>query len=87
MVTDSQKLEVKRMLVEQLRLRMDPAEIGDELPLFQEGLGLDSVDAIELVAAVEQSFGIVLVSEKDAKRVLVDVTTLTEYIVEQGGLS
>ena len=52
MVTEAQKLDVKRMLVEQLRLRMEPAEIGDEMSLFQEGLGLDSVDAIELVAAV-----------------------------------
>ena len=86
-MTEAQKLDVKRMLVEQLRLRMEPAEIGDEMSLFQEGLGLDSVDAIELVAAVEQTYGVVLTSEEEAQKVLANVSALTEYIVAEGGLA
>ena len=86
-MTEAQKLDVKRMLVEQLRLRMEPAEIGDEMSLFQEGLGLDSVDAIELVAAVEQTYGVVLASEEEAQKVLANVNALTEYIVAEGGLA
>jgi acyl carrier protein len=87
MVTEDQKLNVKTMLVEQLRLRMQPTDIADDMPLFQDGLGLDSVDAIELVAAVEQTYGVVLASEEDAKRVLTTVASLTEHIVAEGGLS
>ena len=87
MVTEEQKLSVKKMLVEQLRLRMEPAEIEDDTPLFGEGLGLDSVDAIELVAAVEHAYGVVLASEDEAKSVLTNVASLTEHIVAKGGLS
>lgn len=84
--TETHRLEVKKMLVSQLRLRMDPADITDDMPFFGEGLGLDSVDAIELVAAVEEAFGVVLSNEDEAKTVLVNVSTLTDYIVAQGGL-
>ncbi len=87
MVTDSQRLAVKEMLVKQLRLRMDPSEIADDTPFFQDGLGLDSVDAIELVAAIEQEFGVVVASETEAQQVLVNVSTLTDYVVEKGGLA
>ncbi len=87
MATDDQKLQVKRMLVDQLRLRMDPEKIENGDPLFGEGLGLDSVDAIELVTALEQSFGVMILSEDEAKRIFESVDTLTDHIVEQGGLS
>jgi acyl carrier protein len=86
MVTDAQLLQVKKMLIEQLRLRMEPEEIADDAQLFGEGLGLDSVDAIELIAAVEQSFGVVISSEEQAQQVLRDVRTLTEHIVAEGGI-
>lgn len=86
-VTDNQLLQVKTMLIDQLRLRMDPEEIADDSALFGEGLGLDSVDAIELIAAVEQSFGVVISSEEQAQAVLKDVKTLTEHIVAEGGIS
>ena len=87
MVTDEQRLRVKQMLVEQLRLRMDPTEIDDDTQFFGEGLGLDSVDAIELVAAVESSFGVVIGNEEEAQKVLVDVDTLTKHIAANGGLA
>lgn len=85
-VTASHLEQVKIMLVEQLRLRMEPDEIADDAALFGEGLGLDSVDAIELIAAVEQSFGVVIASEDEAKTVLHNITTLTEHIVAKGGI-
>ena len=86
MANASQLLQVKNMLIEQLRLRMDPEEIADDSPLFGEGLGLDSVDAIEVIGAVEQTFGVVIESEEEAQKVLANITTLTDYIVEQGGI-
>ena len=85
MITEQQMMGVKRMLVEQLRLRMEPAAIGNLMPLFREGLGLDSVDAIELVAAIERSYGIVITNEGKAREAFRNVGTLAAYIVAEGG--
>lgn len=83
--TEAQKLQVKTMLVEQLHLRMEAAEIGDATPLFgDEGLGLDSVDAIELVAGIEETFGASFSGEDEARKVLVDVNTLADYLAAAG---
>ena len=87
MSRDGHKLKVKEMLVESLRLRMEPSEIDDAAPLFGEGLGLDSVDAIELVTAIEQTFGPVIQSEEEAQKAFRSVDTLVEYLVEQGALA
>ncbi len=88
MATDAQKTKVKEMLVKHLRLRMEPGEIADQAPLFgEEGLGLDSVDAIELVSGVEQAFSVVIGSEDEARKVFVNVDALADYLVERGGLS
>ena len=54
------KQRVKELIVRQLKLEMDPAEIKDAAPLFgdsADGLGLDSIDALELVLGVEKEFG------------------------------
>ena len=85
MITEQQMMGVKRMLVEQLRLRMEPAAIGNQTPLFREGLGLDSVDAIELVAAIERAYGIVISNEGKAREAFQNVGTLAAYIVAEGG--
>ena len=87
MTSDAHKLKVKEMLVEHLRLRMKPSEIDDAAPLFGEGLGLDSVDAIELVTAIEQTFGAVIQSEEEAQKAFKNVDTLADYLVEQGALA
>ena len=50
---------IKDLIVSRLKLEgVSPSEIGDDSPLFGEGLGLDSIDALELVLAVEQTFGV-----------------------------
>ncbi|RMG11117.1 MAG: acyl carrier protein [Planctomycetota bacterium] len=87
MATDAQKQRVKEMLVEHLHLRMDPSEIGDDVPLFgDDGLGLDSVDAIEVVAGVEQEFGCSFASEEEARQHLASVNSLSAYLEAQGKL-
>ena len=87
MPTEEQKLKVKKMLVDHLHMRMDPAEIGDSVPLFgDEGLGLDSVDAIEVVAGIEQEFGHAFTSEDEAREHLASVDTLAGFLVAQGKL-
>ena len=84
--TDEQRLKVKEMLVKHLRLKLEPAAIADAAPLFREGLGLDSIDALELVSGVEQTFGVVIEGEQQGKDVLRSVETLTAFLVEKGGL-
>ena len=87
MPSDEQKLKVKQMLVDHLHMRMDPADIGDEEQLFgDEGLGFDSVDAIEIVAGIEQEFSHTFASEDEARANLANVATLAAFLVEQGKL-
>jgi acyl carrier protein len=87
MPSDEQKLKVKQMLVEHLHMRMDPADIGDEEMLFgDEGLGFDSVDAIEMVAGIEQEFGYTFASEDEARENLATVATLAAFLEGQGKL-
>lgn len=87
MATDAQKLEVKQLLIKQFRLRMEPQAIADSAPLFGEGLGLDSVDAIELVSAVERAYRVQIADEEESRRVLASVETLTDYLAARGALA
>ena len=72
---------IKRLIVESLNLEgMRPEMIEDEAPLFGEGLGLDSVDALELVVALEKEFGIRIKSQEIGREVFSSVSTLSEFI-------
>src|SRR5205807_4135341 len=53
------RVQIKEMLVKNLMLQITPDQIGDDLPLFgPDGLGLDSIDALELVVSMEKTFGV-----------------------------
>lgn len=72
---------VKQVLIDSLRLEgMTPDAIGDDEPLFGEGLGLDSVDALELVVALEKEYGIRIDSESMRREDFTSVATLTDFI-------
>jgi acyl carrier protein len=74
-------VRIKRLIVESLNLEgMRPEMIEDETPLFGEGLGLDSVDALELVVALEKEFGIKIRSQEIGREVFSSVSTLSEFI-------
>jgi acyl carrier protein len=83
-VSNDPKQQVKTMIVERLRLKVSPDAIDDAAPLFRDGLGLDSIDALELVVAVEEEFGVVIESEREARRVLASVAALTQFLIEKG---
>lgn len=83
-MSDALRSEIKQAIVRSLRLPMDPTEIGDATPLFGEGLGLDSIDALELVLEIERTFGVVIGDEQTGARVLRSVDTLAEYISASG---
>jgi acyl carrier protein len=72
---------IKHLLVNALHLEgLAPSEIADDAPLFGEGLGLDSVDALELVVALEKEFAIRIQSHEVGKEAFVSVSTLAAFI-------
>jgi len=77
------KPRIKELIVTSLRLPMQPSQISDDAPLFREGLGLDSIDALELVLEIERQFGVTIGDEDLGKRVLRSVQSIAEYIQEQ----
>ena len=76
--------EIKEMLVEELMLQVTAAEISDEMPLFgPEGLGLDSVDALQLVVALEKHFSLKMSDGEAAKGILKSVSTIAAEITSR----
>ena len=63
-----------------LRMPITPEEITDDMPLFGEGLGLDSIDALEIVLELQRSFGVEISDEQVGERVLRSVSTIVEFI-------
>jgi acyl carrier protein len=81
--SDSLKTEIKQAIVRSLRLPITADEIGDATPLFGEGLGLDSIDVLELVLEIERSFGVSIGDEQTGIEVLQSVDTIAAYITQQ----
>lgn len=76
------RVRIKELIVTNLNLEgMQPQNIGDEDRLFGEGLGLDSVDALELVVALEKEFGISVQNDEMDRSVFASVATLAEFVV------
>lgn len=75
--------ELKEHLIEELNLEeITPDEIDAEAPLFGEGLGLDSIDALEIILILEKYYGVKLRNTADAKPIFYSVKTLAQYIVD-----
>ena len=75
------KTEIKQAIVRSLRLPIAPESIDDGISLFGEGLGLDSIDVLELVLELERTFGVAITDEQTGARVLRSVDTIADYIV------
>ena len=72
---------LKKQIVEQLNLQhIKPEDIGDEQPLFVEGLGLDSIDALELIVLLQQKYGIKLADSSEGPKIFHTVKTMADYI-------
>jgi acyl carrier protein len=75
------KNRIKKMLVENLMLQLKPEEIGDDQPLFGPGsIGLDSVDALQLVVALDKNYGLKIPDPAAAKEVLQSVNTIAAAV-------
>jgi acyl carrier protein len=72
--------QVKAAIVKCLRMPITTSEIDSDMPLFGDGLGLDSIDALEIVLELQRSFGVVVSDEQMGQRVLRSVRTIAEFI-------
>ena len=73
--------ELKSKIIESLKLQdITPDQIGDDAPLFGDGLGLDSIDALELVVMLEKNYGIVIKDIEEGRPAFQSVRTLAEFI-------
>lgn len=77
------KLKIKEMLVRQLKLKVRPEDIDDKAPLFGEGLGLDSIDVLEVVASIEKEFGVEIKSQEEGEVVLRSVEAMAAFLGEK----
>ena len=77
------KQDLKRMIVENLMLQITADEIGDGQTLFGPGsLGLDSVDALQLVVALDKNYGFKIPDPESARRVLQNITTMADAVAK-----
>ena len=77
------KQDIRKLMVENLMLQISPEEIGDEQPLFGPGsVGLDSVDALQLVVALDKTYGLKIADPEAAKKILQNVSTIADAVVK-----
>ena len=76
-------LQLKEQLISELNLEeITPEEIDAEAPLFGDGLGLASIDALEVILILEKYYGVKLANSAEAKPVFYSVKTLAEFIMQ-----
>ena len=75
------KLQLKKQIIEALNLLdITPDDIDNSAPLFNEGLGLDSIDALEIVMLLDKNYGIKFADKEQSKLALKSIDTLAEYV-------
>jgi len=80
---DELKYALKQQIIEELNLEdIEPDEIEDDAPLFVEGLGLDSIDSLELVVILDRYHGVKIPNEEVGRQVLQTINTMVAYIQE-----
>lgn len=73
--------EIKKEIIDVLNLEdMTPEDIDADAPLFGEGLGLDSIDALELIVLMEKNYGIRLANAAEGKRIFTSVRNMADYV-------
>lgn len=74
-------LELKEKIIEALNLEeMTPEEIDTDASLFGDGLGLDSIDALEIIVLLEKNYGIKLANPAEGKAIFKSIRTIAEYV-------
>jgi acyl carrier protein len=76
--------KLKQLIITRLKLvDLTPEMIENDAPLFGEGLGLDSIDALELVLGLEKEFGVIIPDAEVGKKVFQSVRTMAQYVLDQ----
>lgn len=84
MSEEAVRTRMKEIIIQSLNLEgMTPSQIGDDEPLFGEGLGLDSVDALELVVALEKEYSITIESHEVGREVFASVSSLSAFVAKR----
>jgi acyl carrier protein len=79
--------KLKQLIITRLKLvDLTPEMIETDAPLFGEGLGLDSIDALELVLGLEKEFGVVIPDAEVGRKVFQSVRTMAQYVLDQKGM-
>jgi acyl carrier protein len=82
------KFELKKQIIEELNLPdIKPEDISDDAPLFGDGLGLDSIDALELVVLMEKYHGVKIPDETVGRKVLASINSMAEFIIEEKSIN
>ena len=85
-VTEELILNVKKLIIQRLKLEeLSSDDIDTDAPLFGEGLGLDSIDALELVIGLEKEYGVSIPDAEVGKKVFQSVRAIAQYIVDNQG--
>jgi len=75
--------KLKKQIIQVLNLEdMKPEDIDSDMALFGDGLGLDSIDVLELIVLLQKEYGIKIEDPKDGRKVFTSVRTMAEYILE-----
>jgi len=75
--------KLKEQVIEQLNLEdINPEDIDEKEPLFGDGLGLDSIDALELIVLLEREYGIKINDPSEGKKIFTSIETMAKYITE-----
>ncbi|QQL49391.1 phosphopantetheine-binding protein [Mucilaginibacter ginkgonis] len=83
MEKEALKEKLKGEIIKFLNLTdLTPADIKNDEPLFGDGLGLDSIDSLELIVLLKREYGITIKDPKDGRKILTDVNSMADYIVE-----
>ena len=85
MEKEALKQQLKTQIIQFLNLtELKPEDIQDDEPLFGDGLGLDSIDSLELIVLLKKGYGINIQDPKQGRKILADVNTMANYILENG---
>ena len=84
---DDLRNDIKQLIISSLNLEgVTPEQIVDDAPLFQEGLGLDSIDALELAMVLEEKYGVTIEDDPENNaRIFASVRSLADFVRSQGG--
>lgn len=75
------RITLKQQIIDSLNLQgMKPEEIDNDAPLFGDGLGLDSIDSLELMVLLERNYGIKIEDAREGRKILTSVNTMADYI-------